>query len=103
MQEMQRITGQSAELVCAIYAAPFLSAADITRGHDALIEAPQQEYAISVTPFAFPVQRALKAVHSESGPGLAPMYPEFIGSRSQDLEEAFHDAARSFSGVVPMH
>jgi N-acylneuraminate cytidylyltransferase len=97
MQEMEQLTGESAELVCAIYAtAPFLSADDITRGHDALINAPQQEYAISVTPFAFPVQRALRAVHSETGPGLAPMYPEYIPSRSQDLEEAFHDAAQFF-------
>lgn len=97
MQEMEQITGQAPELVCALYAtAPFLSAADIRRGHDALIGAPQQEYAISVTPFAFPVQRALKAVRSETGPGLAPMYPEFIRSRSQDLEEAFHDAAQFF-------
>lgn len=97
MTAMEEITGQAAELVCAIYAtAPFVSAADIRRGHDALVEAPAQDYAISVTPFAFPVQRALKAVHTETGPGLAPMYPQFIQSRSQDLEEAFHDAAQFF-------
>ncbi len=97
MTAMEAETGAPAELVCALYAtAPFLSAADIARGHDALCAAPQQDYAISVTPFSFPVQRALKAVHTESGPGLAPMYPEFIRSRSQDLEEAFHDAAQFF-------
>ena len=97
MTAMEESTGKAAELVCAIYAtAPFVSAADIRRGHDALIAAPAQHYAISVTPFAFPVQRALRAVQSETGPGLAPMYPQFIQSRSQDLEEAFHDAAQFF-------
>ncbi|WP_440959334.1 pseudaminic acid cytidylyltransferase [Oceanicaulis sp. LC35] len=97
MTAMAEITGESPDLVCAIYAtAPFLSASDIKRGHDALVAAPAQDYAISVTPFAFPVQRALRQVQSETGPGLAPMYPEFIRSRSQDLEEAFHDAAQFF-------
>lgn len=97
MAAMEEVTGHAPELVCAIYAtAPFLSPADLARGHNALVEAPEQDYAISVTPFAFPVQRALKAVHSKTGPGLAPMYPEFISSRSQDLEEAFHDAAQFF-------
>lgn len=97
MTALEEIMGETPELVCAIYAtAPFLSPVDLVRGHTAILDAPAQDYAISVTPFAFPVQRALKAVHSETGPGLAPLYPEFIRSRSQDLEEAFHDAAQFF-------
>ena len=90
-------SGQAVELSCAIYAtAPFVQAGDIRAGHDALVASPGQDYAISVTPFAFPVQRALKRVETDAGPGLAPMQPEFIASRSQDLEPAFHDAAHFF-------
>lgn len=89
--------GQSIDLVCALYAtAPFVQPADLRAGYAALNAAPEQHYAISVTPFAFPVQRALRRVEGEAGPGLAPMYPEHIGSRSQDLEPAFHDAAQFF-------
>lgn len=97
MDEIAKSAGQEPALVCAIYAtAPFLRAESLIAGHDALIASPEQAYAISVTEFPFPVQRALKRVTTETGPGLAPMYPEHIQKRSQDLEPGYHDAAQFF-------
>jgi len=97
MDEIAQAQGQDPALVCAIYAtAPFLRTERLIAGYDALMAAPHHDYAISVTEFPFPVQRALKRVETEHGPGLAPMYPEFIQSRSQDLEPGFHDAAQFF-------
>lgn len=83
-----------ATLACCIYAtAPFVRAADIRRGHE-MLEASNQSYAFSVTTFPFPIQRALK----RHGPGLAMFHPEHAETRSQDLEEAYHDAAQFYWG-----
>lgn len=88
------------DYVCCIYAtAPFLHAKFLRQGLLALQASPQMSFAFSVTSFAFPVQRAIKA----SGQGVAPMYPEFIGKRSQDLEEALHDAGQFYWGKVQAH
>lgn len=86
--------GTAAEFACCIYAtAPFVRAADIVQARRRL-GASEQAYAFSVTTFPFPIQRALKL----SGDGVAPFYPEHAGTRSQDLEEAFHDAAQFYWG-----
>ncbi|MGJ8681847.1 pseudaminic acid cytidylyltransferase [Paraglaciecola sp.] len=80
---------------CCIYAtAPFLTASSIKQGIDYLRQDPAKKFAFSVTSFPFPIQRALKT----SSDGIVPMYPEYIGKRSQDLEEAFHDAGQFYWG-----
>ena len=80
---------------CCIYAtAPFVSAADIRRGFQVLIDT-QCDYAFSVTSYAFPVQRAIRI----NGEGGVEMFnPENFNTRSQDLEEAFHDAGQFYWG-----
>lgn len=83
------------EFVCCIYAtAPFLQSDSIKAGIRQLKNQRDKHFAFSVTSFAFPVQRALKL----SGEGVAPLYPENIGKRSQDLEEAYHDAGQFYWG-----
>ncbi|HVZ52610.1 MAG TPA: pseudaminic acid cytidylyltransferase, partial [Pseudolabrys sp.] len=87
--------GAVAELACCIYAtAPFVTAEDLRRGHDALV-ATGKSFAFSVTSFAFPVQRAIKLLPDG---GVAPLFPQWIESRSQDLEEAYHDAGQFYWG-----
>ena len=49
----------------------------------------------SFTTFAFPIQRANKM--DENGHMVA-FYPEHMASRSQDLEEAYHDAGQFYWG-----
>ena len=80
---------------CCIYAtAPFLTSHFLKKGIRSLIEQKEKAYAFSVSSFPFPVQRALK----RSSKGVMPMYPEHIAKRSQDLEEAYHDAGQFYWG-----
>jgi pseudaminic acid cytidylyltransferase len=88
--------GTTPEFCCCIYAtAPFLQARYLQEALQKLQEAQEKCFAFSCTSFAFPIQRALKL----EGSGVAPMYPEFIGHRSQDLVEAFHDAGQFYWGT----
>jgi pseudaminic acid cytidylyltransferase len=80
---------------CCIYAtAPFLTSYFLKQGVQSLTEQKEKAYAFSVSSFPFPVQRALK----KSAEGVMPMYPESIAKRSQDLEEAYHDAGQFYWG-----
>lgn len=83
------------QAACCIYAtAPFLSAEDIQHGYRKF-EETQSDYAFSVTTYAFPIQRALK----KSTNGRVSMFqPAEFQTRSQDLEEAFHDAGQFYWG-----
>lgn len=90
-----REQGQDPEGVCCIYAtAPFVQIGDLRSGFLAL-QNDETEYALSVTSYAFPVQRALRIL--ESG-RVAMFHPEQFLSRSQDLEEAWHDAGQFYWG-----
>lgn len=81
--------------VCCIYAAaPFVQAADILAAYD-LLTASAADYCFPVTPFASPIQRALK----RRADGRLEMFqPEHLNTRSQDLPEAFHDAGQFYWG-----
>ena len=77
-----------ADEACLIYAtAPFLRAVDLGLGHESLQGA---RFALSVTSFPFPIQRALRRTPEGR---VAMFQPEHAQTRSQDLPEAFHDAA----------
>jgi pseudaminic acid cytidylyltransferase len=83
------------EYACCIYAtAPFLTVQDLQEGYRLLQDSARQ-YAFSVTSFPFPVQRAIRI--AEAG-GVEPMFPQYIACRSQDLEEAYHDAGQFYWG-----
>lgn len=83
------------ELVCCIYAtAPFLQDIFLKQGMDKLRESSDGDFSFSVTTFPFPVQRALLG----DGTGVKPFMPEHVLTRSQDLEETFHDAGQFYWG-----
>jgi N-acylneuraminate cytidylyltransferase len=89
--DWHRGQGLRPDPVCLIYAtAPFVTAADITRGLQSLEESGAQ-FAVAMASFAAPIQRALRLI----GNGRVAMFhPEHYHTRSQDLEEAFHDAGQ---------
>ena len=89
--------GDPVEYACCIYAtAPFVSAEDLRTGL-ALIRQANCSYAFSVTSYAFPIQRAVRI----TGQGRVAMFqPEHFGTRSQDLEEAWHDAGQFYWGTA---
>jgi len=82
---------------CCLYAtAPFVSAEDLRRGWE-LIQREGCSYAFSVTSYAFPIQRAVRI--TENG-RVAMFNPEHFQTRSQDLEEAWHDAGQFYWGAA---
>ena len=87
--------GLKPRLACCIYAtAPFVSPIDLKRGLD-IISAENSDFACSVTSFAFPIQRAISLTKE----GRVKMFqPECFETRSQDLEEAYHDAGQFYWG-----
>lgn len=89
--------GVAVEQVCCLYAtAPFVRAEDLRRGL-ALLKGDDCDYAFAATSYAFPIQRALRiCVH---GP-VEMLSPEHFNTRSQDLEEAYHDAGQFYWGRV---
>lgn len=80
---------------CCIYAtAPFVVPDDLKKSRN-VIYAGNCEYVMAVTSFAFPIQRAIRL----SPAGKVSMFqPEHVSTRSQDLEEAFHDAGQFYWG-----
>jgi pseudaminic acid cytidylyltransferase len=83
------------QLVCCIYAtAPFITAELLSLGRDVLLDSGA-DYAISVTSYPFPIQRAVRRT---AGNRIEMFYPEYFSTRSQDLEEAFHDAGQFYWG-----
>jgi N-acylneuraminate cytidylyltransferase len=81
--------------VCCLYAtAPFVQAGDIERGLQ-LLQASEASYAFSVTSYAFPIQRAIQIREDNR---VEMFFPEHFNTRSQDLEEAWHDAGQFYWG-----
>lgn len=87
--------GQPPGQVCCLYAtAPFVAAEDLRTGLKVLTESGA-DYAFSVTGYAFPIQRAIRIT---SASRVEMFNPEHFTTRSQDLEEAYHDAGQFYWG-----
>ncbi|AQG99881.1 pseudaminic acid cytidylyltransferase [Burkholderia sp. KK1] len=85
------------DLACCMYAtAPFLTADDLSRGLD-LLQRYNADFAVSVTTFEFPIQRALRI---NADRRLAMCDPRNYLVRSQDLEETYHDAGQFYWGTA---
>jgi pseudaminic acid cytidylyltransferase len=86
---------QEVRQACCIYAtAPFVRAQDLQRGLEVL-ESSGADYAFSVTSYAFPIQRAVRITPEQR---VSMFQPEHFNTRSQDLEEAWHDAGQFYWG-----
>lgn len=91
---MGRNAGKVA-LACCLYAtAPFTRAEDLRRGLDVL-QHSGADYAFSVTSYPFPIQRAIRITPNQR---VEMFSPEHFTTRSQDVEEAFHDAGQFYWG-----
>ncbi|HIG41530.1 MAG: pseudaminic acid cytidylyltransferase [bacterium] len=84
------------EYTCCIFAtAPFVSAEDIANGFDTLRKKKDADYCFAVTNYAFPIQRAIRITSQKR---VQMLHPEEYETRSQDLEEAYHDAGQFYWG-----
>lgn len=92
-------TNRNTDLVryaCCLYAtAPFVQSNDIRHGLH-LLQQTKAEYAITVTEYGSPIQRAIRINNEQR---IEMFHPEFFHSRSQDLEVAFHDAGQFYWGL----
>jgi len=87
--------GQIPVQVCCLYAtAPFVSVDDLRAGLNMLTDSGA-DYSFSVTSYASPIQRAIRITPA----GRVEMFnPEHFNTRSQDLEDAYHDAGQFYWG-----
>ena len=87
--ELSEISNTNA---CCLYAtAPFVTPYDICESLS-MLKSMACDFVLPVTSFAFPVQRAL--IIEDSTKFLNMREPAEFSSRSQDLEELFHDAGQ---------
>ena len=86
--------GYEIESVCCLYpTAPLISSNSLTSSYKKFIK-NKADFCFSATSFPFPIQRAVKVVNDRA----IVFYPEYYESRSQDLEDAFHDAGQFYWG-----
>ncbi len=89
--------GESFDMACCIYpTAPFVTAAKIQDAVEKL-KASDADTLIPVVSFSYPPQRAM-IIKNEK---LIFEYPEYLDSRSQDLEPHYHDVGQFYVFRVP--
>jgi len=86
--------GLSCDAICCLYAtAPFVQAEDLRKAQQLHSSSRQGSVVFAATTFPFPIQRAIRLDQQ----GYASMFkPECFSMRSQDLEEAYHDAGQFY-------
>lgn len=93
--QWQNAHGEAASQVCCIYAtAPFIQASDLNSGLT-LLNSTDADYAFSVAAYRFPIQRAIRIKENLR---VEMFESENFNIRSQDLEEAWHDAGQFYWG-----
>ena len=81
--------------VCCIYAtAPLIQKDDLIKAHKIFLT-NKWKFVFSATSFVYPIQRAFMKL--ETG-GIKMFNPEHFETRSQDLNEAYHDAGMFYWG-----
>lgn len=85
------------QAVCCLYAtAPFLQSQFIRAGLKVL-QSRKWDYVFAATTFPYPIFRAFAL---EQDGSLKMFQPEHFRTRSQDLPEAWHDAAQFYWGIA---
>ncbi|MFK7941522.1 MAG: pseudaminic acid cytidylyltransferase [Paracoccaceae bacterium] len=94
LTEAEALWGEMAKACCLYATAPFVRAGDLAAARD-LLDTSGADYAFPVTSFPFPIQRGVRL----RGDGRVEMFqPEHALTRSQDLEEGYHDAGQFYWG-----
>lgn len=94
MAHAVRSLDTAAEYCCLYATAPFVQPGDLC-GALALLTEFGADFVFSATSFPFPIQRAIRVADDKS---VSMVQPEYLLTRSQDLEEMFHDAGQFYWG-----
>lgn len=82
-------------IVCCLYAtAPFVTTDNLLGAYQKLLST-DADYCFSVTKYHFPIQRAIKVTLDDR---ITMFDQSYLNTRSQDLEEAYHDAGQFYWG-----
>jgi len=85
--------GKSFDYACCLYpTAPFVTG-EILKVAFQILKTGKSDLVLPITPFSFPVQRSF--IKKEDGE-INYSQPDFINSRSQDLEKHFHDVGQFY-------
>lgn len=83
------------DFVCCLYpTAPFVKEEDIV-GAFQYLESQEIDFVFSAALFPYPIQRGFRIL---PGGALERLYPQHRETRSQDLEEVYHDAGQFYWG-----
>ena len=81
--------------VCCLYAtAPFTTSNHLQNAFE-LLKNSKYDYVFPATSYSYPIQRSFRIKNNNK---LEMFNPEHYNSRSQDLEEAFHDLGQFYWG-----
>ncbi|MBK9991770.1 MAG: pseudaminic acid cytidylyltransferase [Verrucomicrobia bacterium] len=97
VESLEQLYGACTHACCIYPAAPFVRSCDLQAGHASLVNDSGLSFAMSVTSFPFPIQRALKIGLKNR---ISMFHPEHETTRSQDLTPAFHDAGQFYWGTA---
>lgn len=91
--EWMQSSDQLPEFICCLYAtAPFSTTADLIGASERISDF---DYCFAATKFDFPIQRGF---YKNDDGSVRAINPAAMASRSQDLEEAWHDAGQFYWG-----
>ncbi|MEG3540084.1 pseudaminic acid cytidylyltransferase [Acinetobacter radioresistens] len=98
VEEFGKINHTLPDYICCLYAtAPFVTKADLVQGLEKIKNNSNLNYVFSATTYPFPIQRAIKLNADDT---VEMFSPQYFNSRSQDLEEAWHDAGQFYWGTA---
>lgn len=99
VMEMYRKKGEKFDNVCCIYPTAVLMTIEKLKAGFKLLESGF-EMVLPVVPFSYPIWRGLE--RNATGK-IRMLWPEYLNTRSQDLQEVFHDAGQWYwmkSGAI---
>lgn len=82
-------------MTCCIYPTAVFASADVLIRGLSLLEKGDCSYVMSVTPYTHPIERAIRVAKNGE---IAMVSAEYVATRSQDLQTAFHDAGQFYWG-----
>lgn len=98
VEKFGKINHALPDYICCLYAtAPFVTKADLVQGLEKIKNNSNLNYVFSATTYPFPIQRAIKLNEHDT---VEMFSPQYFNVRSQDLEEAWHDAGQFYWGTA---
>lgn len=98
VEEFDKLNHTLPDYICCLYAtAPFVTKADLVQGLEKIKNNSDLNYVFSATTYPFPIQRAIKLNADDT---VEMFSTQYFNVRSQDLEEAWHDAGQFYWGTA---